>query len=107
MKLLLLFGCCLCSSAIFAQYKSPKVFKYDAFAGDSLKLKMFPLAAIRPQPGVYHLPIDRMPCIVPDLHASVSIPNAWKGPVLVPFNSQIPNPALPKQEQKEKNLKTK
>ena len=108
MKLLLMICCCVTSSAIFAQYINPQVHKYNAFRGDSnFHLKMFPLGANQRPPGIYRLPIDRMPCVVPDLRASVAIPNAWKGPVMIPFHSQIPNPSLPNQEPNKNSLKTK
>ena len=48
-----------------------------------------------PKPGVHRLPQDNMPCIVPDLSASVAMPNAWKGEIKIPFQGsppQIPNP---------------
>ena len=51
-----------------------------------------------PKPGVYRLRQDNMPCIVPDTKDLAIIPNAWKGPVKVPFRGnspRIPNPALP------------
>lgn len=47
------------------------------------------------QPGVYALPLDRMPCIVPETKDLAVLPNIWKGKVGVPFNSQMPNSAQP------------
>ncbi len=50
----------------------------------------------RKKPGVYRLPQDNMPCIVPDSTKTVQIPNAWKGPLRVPYKSnppRIPNPS--------------
>jgi len=50
------------------------------------------------KPGIYRLPQDNMPCIVPDPTATVAIPNAWKGGVRVPFKTKppaIPNPGKP------------
>ena len=47
------------------------------------------------KPGVYRLPQDNMPCIVPDTTKTVRMPNAWKGPLRVPYRSnapRIPNP---------------
>jgi hypothetical protein len=49
-----------------------------------------------PKPGVHRLPQDNMPCLVPDLNASVAMPNVWKGKTGVPFQGkppQIPNPS--------------
>ena len=46
------------------------------------------------KPGVYALPQDNMPCIVPDSTKSVKIHNAWKGSLQVPFKGgppRIPN----------------
>jgi len=42
------------------------------------------------------LPLDHMPCIVPDTNAIIPMPNAWSG-IVIPFHSpyhRIPNPAL-------------
>jgi hypothetical protein len=47
------------------------------------------------KPGVHRLPQDKMPCLVPDMNASVAMPNLWKGEIKVPFQAnppQIPNP---------------
>jgi hypothetical protein len=44
------------------------------------------------KPGVYNLPLDNMPCIVPDPHASVAMPNAFGAPQ-IPFRTRIPNAA--------------
>lgn len=52
------------------------------------------------KPGVYRLPQDNMPCIVPDTTKTVRMPNAWKGPLRVPYKSnppRIPNLAKPPQ----------
>lgn len=51
-----------------------------------------------PKPGVHRLPLDNMPCLVPDPNTSVAIINLWKGISSIPFRSPtqaIPNPALP------------
>lgn len=45
------------------------------------------------KPGVYALPQDNMPCLVPDIKDIAAIPNAWPRPK-VPFKSAIPNPGL-------------
>jgi hypothetical protein len=50
------------------------------------------------KPGVYRLPQDNMPCIVPDSTKTVRMPNAWKGPKRIPYQSnppRIPNLAKP------------
>ena len=50
------------------------------------------------KPGVYRLPQDNMPCIVPDSTKTVRIPNAWKGPKRIPYRSnppRIPNLTKP------------
>ena len=50
------------------------------------------------KPGIYRLPQDNMPCIVPDSSKTVQIPNAWKGPKRVPYRSnppRIPNLTKP------------
>ena len=43
--------------------------------------------------GVYYLPQDNMPCLVPDTKNIAAIPNAWSN-VQVPFKSMIPNMGL-------------
>jgi len=43
------------------------------------------------QPGVNRLPLDGTPCIVPDAEKTVPIPNAWKGPLRVPFKKKKPS----------------
>ena len=45
------------------------------------------------KPGVYALPHDNMPCLVPDTKDIAAIPNVWRNPS-VPFISNIPNPGL-------------
>ena len=56
------------------------------------------LGFLEGKPGVYRLPQDNMPCIVPDSSKTVKIPNAWKGPKRIPYRSnppRIPNIAKP------------
>jgi hypothetical protein len=50
------------------------------------------------QGNVIILPLDNMPCIVPDTNSVAKMPNAWKGTSIpyVPQYHPIPNPALPK-----------
>ncbi len=45
--------------------------------------------------GTYNLLLDGMPCIVPDTHGMVAIPNAFPN-VSVPFKSSMPN-AVPQE----------
>ena len=42
------------------------------------------------QPGINRLQLDGTPCLVPDTDNVVSIPNAWKGPLRVPFKKKKP-----------------
>ena len=42
------------------------------------------------QPGVNRLPLDGTPCMVPDTDSVVPMPNAWKGPLRVPFKKKKP-----------------
>lgn len=53
---------------------------------------------VNPKPGIHRLLQDNMPCLVPDLNATVAVPNAWAGKMEVPFSGKsprIPNPAKP------------
>lgn len=50
------------------------------------------------KPGIYRLPQDGMPCIVPDTSKTVQVPNAWQGKKTIPYRShppRIPNIAKP------------
>ena len=63
---------------------------------DSALLNIYPY--VNKKPGVYRLPKDGMPCIVPDTKDIASIPNAWKGSIRVPYKGKkpvIPNPSKP------------
>lgn len=63
---------------------------------DSLFVLNNPLTLRNKKPGIYRLPQDNMPCIVPDTSKTIRIPNAWKSRVQVPYVSKpprIPNPA--------------
>jgi hypothetical protein len=65
---------------------------------DSNIVRQNPGLLIGKKPGVYRLPQDNMPCIVPDSTKIVRIPNAWKGPKPIPYKSnppRIPNPTKP------------
>ncbi|MGV3527604.1 MAG: hypothetical protein ACO1OO_01825 [Flavisolibacter sp.] len=59
------------------------------------KLFFFDPAIDHDSSRVRTLPVDNMPCIVPNTKDIAAMPNAWKGKVRVPFLSQIPNPAQP------------
>ena len=48
-----------------------------------------------PAPGIYRMPLDHMPCIVPDTKEIIKMPNAWKGKIAIPFIGTIPNPGIP------------
>jgi hypothetical protein len=59
---------------------------------------------VKPQvPGVYNLPQDGTPCVVPDTEGIAPIPNA-SPKVTVPFESTMPNP-MDKQGQAQKEPK--
>ncbi len=108
MKLLLVISLSACSFTAFGQVDQDEVVKQkleelyrEGMEGDKLRRlslprkpdETFPQLAegvlIR-KPGVYALPQDRMPCIVPDTGGIVAIPNAFPS-VVVPFRTTIPN----------------
>ncbi|HEY1022352.1 MAG TPA: hypothetical protein VGE06_08555 [Flavisolibacter sp.] len=112
-RLLSLICCCAASAVAEAQLLSAEVEKYqqDATYRNSViqKLKALkkqsdtgivksptlPSYLVNPKPGIHRLPQDNMPCIVPDMNATVAIPNTWKGEKKIPFRGaqpQIPNP---------------
>jgi hypothetical protein len=63
---------------------------------DTTTLELLKRLSLSPRkPGIYALPQDNMPCIIPDLSGTVAIPNLWKGKTKVPYKSSpplIPNP---------------
>ena len=67
-------------------------YKFYYGPADTFNLKA-PNAGTLPAPGVYSLPQDNMPCMVPDQNAVVQIPNAIKP--RIPYNSHIPNATPP------------
>lgn len=78
-----------------------KLFKLQKDANRSL-LKPNSFQAGTTVPRVYALPQDGMPCVVPDTHSLVSMPNAAKGNA-PPSVNQMPNAMpehrlLPKQQ---------
>jgi hypothetical protein len=103
--LLLLLFSCFCLGQIKAQqeeektvapeqlkpfrYEFPK--RYDAriLPDTSILLKELTMLKNK-KPGVYRLPQDNMPCIVPDSTKTVQMPNAWKGPKRIPYQSNPP-----------------
>jgi hypothetical protein len=68
-------------------------------------LKSF-LSSEKRGPGVYFLPQDNMPCLIPDTRDIAMMPNAWPS-VQVPFKSAIPNPGLKNKTLIEPKNKTK
>ena len=96
MKQLLVIAFIFSSFTILAQTNphfrihTQRVMKYDSLGNLTLSE-----ASKAPAPGIYRLPVDRMPCIVPDTRGERPIPNAWKT-FSVPFSGNIPNPAVPK-----------
>lgn len=59
------------------------------------------------KPGIYFLPRDHMPCIVPDTKEIVKIPNAWKGATVRVYRGNIPNPAEPPIKKESNNSKSR
>jgi hypothetical protein len=71
---------------------TPYAYQQHQYRVDSSTGK--PLSLLPPKaPGVYHLPLDGMPCIVPDTSNIAAIPNGWANPT-VPYNPphNMPNP---------------
>lgn len=101
MKQLLIIALIFSSYSVMAQ-NTPFHYKYRMgepviVLSDSLKKWSVSSNKLRtPAPGIYQLPIDRMPCIVPDTRSIAPIPNIWKSPMVIPYKGNIPNPALPK-----------
>jgi hypothetical protein len=115
-RLLFFLSCCVASFVSKAQLLSGEVEKYqqDATNRNSVIQKLYalrkqsdtsivkpptqPYYLVNPKPGIHRLPQDNMPCIVPDMNATVAIPNTWRGEKKIPFRGaqpQIPNPAKP------------
>lgn len=113
MKLLSLFVCCIfvtCASAqtskvdVLKNMNRPGVLRpfrnnifLERIQHDTL-MKMFQVSLVgqKIKPGIYYMPQDRMPCLVPDVSEVAAIPNGWPN-VQLPFKSRIPNPGLPQQ----------
>ena len=109
MKLLLLFAFFALSQTAFSQIDQDEVVKErleelyrEGQEGGKVRRYSLPLkpgggygqnleSIGARKPGIYSLPQDRMPCIVPDTGSIVAIPNAFPT-VSVPFNTTtIPN----------------
>ena len=114
MKLLLFIVTCVVtttvSAQVFQQITPPRAIDGNAFiqkwklshpdlklpqSKDSVLAKFKNYFGLGKKPGVYSLKMDNMPCIVPDTKEIAEIPNFWRDKITVPFNSRIPNRALP------------
>lgn len=109
MKLLPLFALCALSQTAFSQIDQDEIVKErleelyrEGLDGGKVRCYSLPLKpgggygqnlesiGLR-KPGIYALPQDRMPCIVPDTGGIVAIPNAFPA-VSVPYKpTTIPN----------------
>jgi len=99
MKVLLPLLCLLISGQLLAQnpapyypLNAPRVQLLDTTA----KGKQLSAILKNPTPGVYRMPQDGMPCVVPDTKEIAAMPNAWKGKLGMPYQGRIPNPAVPR-----------
>ncbi len=109
MKLLALFAFCALSQTAVGQIDQDEIIKErmeelyrDGTEGGKVRRYSLPLkpgggygqnleSTGARKPGIYALPQDRMPCIVPDTGSMVAIPNAFPT-VSVPFKpATIPN----------------
>ena len=105
MKLLLLFSAFALSSVAGAQENDDPKNRWIKRPlrviepKDSTSLNFFPY--VKKSPGVYRLPQDGMPCVVPDTKDVAGIPNAWKGTIRTPYKGRkptIPNPSQPNKQ---------
>jgi hypothetical protein len=74
----------------FSQQMAPQD---KAIPDETLQQNDMDYSALRPknlQPGINRLPLDGTPCLVPDADKTVPMPNAWKGPLRVPFKKKKP-----------------
>ena len=108
MKLLLVFSLSACCFTAFGQVDQEEVLKnkMEELYRGGLNGELRPFQPLAPKsgdfyfqeegnnssrkPGIYSLPQDRMPCLVPDTGGIVSIPNAFPN-VSLPFVTTIPN----------------
>lgn len=112
MKTLLLCLAGLVSTAAGAQGTQPKIFRHTPGTGleqqtngtwqkllsDSVARRNSLDGFSRRKPGVYRLPQDGMPCIVPDSTKTVAMPNLWRGKKEIPYRGnppRMPNLAKP------------
>lgn len=75
------------AEALLRRYRQEQVNKLPT---DSVYTYKHLLIPGNGKPGVYSLPQDNMPCIVPDSTKTVRIPNAWKGLAKPPYRSKPP-----------------
>ena len=106
MKLLISSILCFSSFTVVAQINNEEILRNrlqqlnDSYSNGlkdqnilSLKPKTYDLKKseiLSRQPGVYSLPQDGMPCIVPDTNGIAAMPNAFPN-VSVPFKTTMPN----------------
>jgi len=72
----------------------------------TLDLNMLGSKAVKLRPGVYSLPQDGMPCIVPDTDGIVAMPNAAKASAVPPEN-RMPNAYTPAPKGESRAAETK
>lgn len=104
-RLLTLLLTTSCPILLLAQTESTDIPKFNekpstqtepqekATADETLHQNETDYSLLRPknlQPGINRLPLDGTPCIVPEADRTVSMPNAWKGPLRVPFKKKKP-----------------
>ncbi len=105
MKWLLIIATTLCPFLLMAQEESSEVPKNNdtvsvqispqemPSAGETPQQNEMDYSMLRPknlQPGVNRLALDGTPCLVPDADKTIAIPNAWKGPLRIPFKKKKP-----------------
>jgi hypothetical protein len=106
-KPILLIICSVFGIHAFAQefkVDVPKIMKHSnilkqwntskrSLSKDSLIKEFQNFFTMKHKPGIYYLPQDNMPCIVPDTEDVSSMPNVWPQPE-TSFKSVIPNPGF-------------
>ena len=103
MKQLLLLAFCFCSVNLYAQDRKP------LSVSPSRPLVVLPERLVTqdkdqivpggklPKPGIYRLPQDGMPCLVPETDHIAAMPNTWKnlpGKSYKAPEGSIPNPGI-------------
>jgi hypothetical protein len=76
-------------SNVFKQLNTPK----RSFNRDSLIQGLQNFFTTKHHPGMYYLPQDNMPCLVPDTEDVSAMPNVWPQPE-TSFKSAMPNPGF-------------